>query len=451
MNILIVGGGMVGTAICAQLAKEGHDITLVDTDVNTLTELSNRYDVFGVVGNGASVSVLKKANADKADLTVAVTSQDEVNILCCAAAKKLGTRNTIARVRNPEYFELMSLMKSEMNLSLTINPELSVAKEIYRILRFPSATKIDSVCRGRVELAEFSVDGDSPLCGVTLNDLRNKLQIRFLVCAVLRKGEAYIPSGFFKIEAGDTICFTAPDEEITHFFKAVGAYKRPVKDVLIVGAGRTTYYLEALLKHAKIHSTVIDPDKEKCRALAEEYSCSVVCDDGTKQDVLLEEGIEKTDAFLALSSGDEENAIISMYAKTQKTHKVITMISTISYIELFKGVGLDSIVSPKSSTASSILHYVRSMADAQGAEMESLHKLMDDKVEALEFIIKRDMEDFTGIPLKELKLRQGVLIACIVRDGRIIIPSGNDAIMCGDTVIIITTEGQIKGIKEILK
>ncbi len=451
MNIVIVGGGTVGAAICAQLASEGHNITLVDTDISALTELSNRCDVFGVVGNGAELSSLRKAGVDKADLVIAVTSGDEINILCCAAAKKLGVGNTIARVRNPEYSELMQFMKNELNLSLTINPELAAAKEIYRTLRFPSAAKIDTFCRGRVEMAEFVVGEGSPICGITLNDLRSKLNIRFLVCAVLRDGEAHIPTGFFSIQAGDTICVTAPDDELTRFFKAIGAYKNPVKDVLIVGGGRTTYYLEALLKRGKIDSTVIEKDKELCRELAEQYSCTVICNDGTNQDVLLEEGLAKTDAFLALSDVDEENAIISMYAKSQNTNKVITMIRAISYVELFKDVGLDSIVSPKSSTASSILRYVRSMANARDAEIESLHKLMDERVEALEFIIKEDIDGLTGLPLKDIKLRQGVLIACIVHRDKVIIPTGNDVISNGDTVVVITTAAQIKGIGEILR
>lgn len=451
MNIVIVGGGTVGAAICSQLASEGHNITLIDTKISALTEISNRCDVFGVAGNGAELSSLRKAGVDKADLLVAVTSSDEINILCCAAAKKLGVRNTIARVRNPEYSELMQFMKNDLNLSLTINPELTAAKEIYRMLRFPSATKIDTFCRGRVEVAQFVVKEGSPICGITLNDLRSKLNIRFLVCAVLRDGEAHIPTGFFSIRAGDTVCITAPDDEVTKFFKAIGAYKNPVKDVLIVGGGRTTYYLEALLKKGKINSTVIEKNKELCRELAEDYSCTVICNDGTNQEVLREEGLAKADAFLALSDIDEENAIVSMYAKTQGADKIITMIRAMSFIDLFKGVGLDSIVSPKSSTASYILRYVRSMANARGAEIESLHRLMDDRVEALEFIIKENIDGLTDIPLKELKLRGGVLIACIVHGDNVVIPSGNDAIHRGDTVIVVTTAAQIKGIGEILK
>ena len=451
MKIVIVGAGSVGSAVCLQLASEGHDITLIDSSSEAVADISNRCDVFGVEGNGANIGTLIKAGAEKADLLIAITSEDEINILCCAAAKKLGTKNTVARVRNPEYSELMSLMQGDMNLSLTINPELAVAKEIYKMLRFPSARKIDSFCRGRVEMAEFVVSPDSPICGISLNDLRAKLNMRFLICAVLRDGEAHIPSGYFSIQAGDVICFTVPDDQLTGFFKAIGAYKHPVRDVLVVGGGRTTYYLEELLRKGKINSTVIEKNKELCRELAEEFDCTVVCNDGTKQEVLLEEGLEKTDAFLALSAEDEENAIVSMYAKSCNADKVITMIKELSYIEFFKGVGLDSIVSPKFSTVAQIVRFVRSMAQTGDSEIESLYKLMDDHVEALEFLIKDDIDGITNVKLKELKLEKGILIACIVQKDKVIIPSGDDVIRRGDTVIIVTTTGQIKGIKEILR
>lgn len=450
MNIIVMGSGTVGSAICAQLAPEGHNITVIDRDEAALTELSNTCDVAGVVGNGADVSVLRKAGADKADLLIAVASEDEINILCCAAAKKLGTAHTVARVRNPEYSGLMQLMQSDMNLTLTINPELAAAKEIYRMLRFPSAAKIETFCRGRAELAEFAVTGDSPLCGVSLYDLRGKLNVRFLVCAVLRGGDAIIPSGDFQIEEGDIICVTAPEDQITPFFKATGMYRQPVHDVLIVGGGRTTYYLEDLLRRGKIRSTVIEKDRELCRGLAEQYGCTVICDNGTKQDLLLEEGLERTDAFLALSDVDEENAIISMYAKTRSVKKTVTMISTMSYVDFFKGVGLESIVSPKSSTATYILRYVRSMVNTDDSEIEALHRLMNGRVEALEFSVNEEIKGVTGIPLKDLHPRAGILIACIEHDGEIVIPSGADKIEPGDHVILITTGGKLNNVKDII-
>ena len=451
MNIVIVGGGTVGSAICTQLARENHSITVVDENAAALSEIANSCDVFGVVGNGADISVLKKANADKADLLIAVSAMDEINILCCAAARKLGTKHTVARVRNPEYSELMQFLQSEMNLSFTINPELAAANEIYRLLRFPSATKINTFCQGKVELAEFVIKAESPFCGITLNELRRKLNIKFLVCGVLRDGAAHIPSGDVSIRAGDIVCVTAGDKEITKLFKAMGIYKNPIKNVLIVGGGRTTYYLQALLQKAKIDSTIIEKNAEICQELATDYSCTVICDNGTHQDALLEAGIKNADAFLALSDIDEENAIISMYAQTLDLDKVITMISRMSYIDFFKNAGLDSIVSPKSSTAADIVRYVRSMANTNdSSDIEALHKILDDRVEALELSVNNTIEGLTDIPLKKLRPRAGVLIACITRGEELIIPSGDDVIAKGDTVIVVTMGDNTKSIKDII-
>ena len=451
MRIIIVGAGTVGTVICTRLAQEDHNITLIDHDLAVVTEMSNKFDVIGVQGNGASVSTLRKAGADKADLLIAVTNQDELNILCCASAKKLGTKHTIARVRNPEYGELMQMIKQDLNLSLTINPELAVAKEISRMLRFPFATKVDTCYHGRVEMAEFVVGKDSELCGATLAQLHTKLQLRYLICGVVRNGQAYIPRGDFILAEGDNVCLTAHDAEMTQFFKANDAYKHPVRDVLIVGGGRMTYYLLGLLQKTKIRATVIEPDKQRCRDLAEHFDCTVIRDDGTNQSVLKEEGIANTDAFIALSSQDEENAIVSLYAKTQNTKKIITLISAMQYVDLFKGMGLDCIVSPKYSTSNEILRYVRSLEVTKDIEIESLHHLMEDKFEVLEFVIKEPVEGITGIPLKQLKLKRDVLIATIVHKDKIVIPSGNDTMESGDTIILFTAGVEINEIKDILR
>lgn len=451
MNIVIVGAGAVGSAICMQLAHEDHNVTIIDENTESLREITDNYDVFGVVGNGAELDVLRKAQAHRADLLIAVSAKDEINILCCAAARKLGTRHTVARVRNPEYSELMDLLKHEMNLSFTINPELAAAEEIARLLRFPSATKINTFCHNKVEMAEFIIPADSPFCGATLNDLRKRLNIKFLVCGVLRNGEAHIPSGHFCIEAGDTVCVTTPDAEITKFFKAMGIYKTPIKNVLIAGGGRTSYYLQRLLKNAKIRATVIEKNKALCEELAAEYDeCTVICDNPSRQDTLLEAGIEHTDAFLALSGKDEENAIISMYAKTQDIRKVITMITAIPYVDFFKSVGLESIVSPKSSTTSIILRYVRSLANTADSDIESLHKILDDRVEAVELSVKESIQGITDLPLRQLRRKPSVLIACIVRGNEVIIPSGDDAITKGDTVIAVTTDERTRSIKDII-
>ena len=454
MQIIIIGGGTVGAAICKQLSSEGHDLTVIDTDQNTLNELSNVCDVFGLSGNGADISILREAGAEKAELLIALTVSDEINILACAAAKKLGTNHTIARVRTPEYAELMHFMKEEMNLSFTVNPDLAVAKSIHRMLRFPSLVKIDTFCHGRVELAEVLITKDSFLCSMKLADLRSKVHYSFLVCSVLRNEIGYIPSGDFSLEPGDLICITASEEDLPHLLKEFGLYTDPVKNVLIVGGGRTTHYLQKMLHQSKIRMSIIEKDKTRCRELAELCPCTVICDSGTKQELLLDEGLEQIDAFLAISDSDEENAIISMYAKTVSRGKIITRINSMSYAELFKDIGLDGIISPQTSTVNNIVRYVRSVANAhrdETSEIESLHRFMEDHVEALEFRIKKEIEGVTGTPLKLLRKRPGILIACIVRNNRVIIPNGNDEIHSGDTVIIVTAQGQMKSMKDILR
>ncbi len=451
MKILIVGGGTVGAAICHELSEEGHDITIIDKELTYITELSNVCDVFGVVGSGADVAVLRKADAGKCDLVIAVTSSDEINLLCCSAARKLGAKHTIARVRNPEYSELMVLMKNDMNLSMTINPELAAAEAIYRMLRYPSAAKVETFYRGKVEIVEFALPSDSPICNKTLFEIRSALKCKFLVCGVLRDDVMHVPAGDFVLKAGDVIGVTAPDGELTKFFKAVGIFKQPIRDLLVIGGGKVTYYLEQLLVRGKIASTVIESNKALCYDLSEKFNCTVVCEDGTKQEVLLEAGIEKADAFLALLDRDEQNAIMSLYAKTCKVPKIISLIKELSYVDFYKGMGLESIISPKSITASDILRYVRAMSQDATSEIESLHKIMGDKAEALEFTVKSEIEGVTDIPLKELRPKAGILIACIIHQNKIIIPSGDDSIKIGDTVLIVTTvDDAIDSMKDIL-
>ena len=451
MKIVIIGCGTVGAAICAELSEEGHDITIIDTELANITDLSNVCDVFGIVGSGADISVLRKADAGKSQLVIAVTSSDEVNLLSCAAARKLGAQHTIARVRNPEYSELMLLMKNDMNLSMVINPELAAAKTINRMLRYPSAAKVETFYRGKVDLVEFALPADSPACNKSLIDLRASLKCKFLVCGVLRGDEMFIPSGDFVLKAGDVIGITAPDDELTRLFKSIGVFKHPIHDLLIIGGGGVSYYLSQLLQHSKIDATVIEKDKSLCYNLIEAFDCTVVNDDGTKQEVLLEAGIEKADAFLALLDRDEQNAILSLYAKSCRVPKVISLIKELSYVDFYKDMGLESIISPKSITATDLLRYVRAMSQDSTSEIESLHKIMGDRAEALEFVVKGEIEGVTDLPLKKLRPKAGILIACIVHNNKIIIPTGDDCITTGDTVLVITAGNvTIDSIKDIL-
>ncbi len=452
MKIVIIGSGTVGAGICQQLAAENHDITVVDVRSDAVIELSNTYDVIGVVGNGAEVSVLRRAGVDKADLVIAVTPHDEVNIIICGTAKKLGARHTVARVVKAEYAETLLLLKNDLNLAMTVNPELSAAKSIYRMLCYPSAAKVETFYRGRVELVEFVLTSDSPFCNKSLIELRASLKLKFLVCGVLRDGKMYIPGGDFVLQVGDIVGVTASNEELKNLFKAAGTFKQPIRHLITVGGGRITYYLQGLMQKSRIQSTVIEKNKALCYELTEKYDCTVVCDDGTKQEVLLEEGIETADAFLALTEVDEKNAVLSMYARGQGVPKVITLINELSYVDFYKEMDLESTITPKSITSTEILLYLRALSDDADSEIESLHRVMGGNAEALEFIIKQVIDDLTGIPLKSLRLISGVLIACLIRNGKLIIPSGDDVIMKGDTVIVFTSsDNQLTNVKDILK
>jgi len=452
MKIIIIGCGTVGAGICTQIAKERHDITVIDDREQAVSDISNTCDVIGVVGSGMDLSVLRKAGVETADLVIAVTPNDEVNLLCCLSARKLGARNTIARVSNPDYAEMLQLVKQDMALAMTVNPELSAAKKIYRMLRYPSAAKVETFYRGKVELVEFAVTANSPFCNKSLFDLRSSLKVNFLVCGVLREGDMIIPSGPFVLKEGDIIGVTASDEELNRLFKAAKIFKQPAKNIIIVGGGAITYHLEGMLKKSKINSTIIESDKSRCYELTDTYGSTVVCDDGTKQEVLLSEGIERTDAFLALADRDEQNVIMSMYAQSKKVPKIITLIHKLSYVDFLTASDLQSIVTPKSITATDILQYVRALSDDADSEIETLHKIMDGNAEAIEFAIKQDIEGVTDIPLKDLRPRSGILIACLIRGRKVVIPSGLDAIRKGDTVLIVTTsDKQLTNIKDIIK
>ncbi len=451
MKIIIAGVGSVGSAVCGELVGEGHAVTVLDCSEDAVNELVNTYDVSGFIGNCASASSLKETGAGRADLLLALTDSDEVNLLCCFLAKKLGVKNTAARVRNPEYTELCELTSQDLGLGLIVNPELSAAKTISRVLRLPSASRVDTFCDGRVETIEYTLAEDSPLAEKTLYELREELGIGFLVCGVRRGDEVFIPNGSTVLCAKDSICVTTAVEDTVKFLKATKSYKRPVRNLLIVGGGRTTYYLCDLLRRTKTDITVIEKDPELCRELSMINTVNVICANPSRQEVLLEEGIERADAFLSLSRIDEENAICSMFARTKGVPVVITMISNLTYVDFFKAAGLDNVVSPKHSTVGQVVRFIRGMADSRGSEIRALHHMMSGALESLEFNIKDDIAEITNIAIKDIKRKDGVLIACIARGKEIIIPTGNDEIRKGDSVIVVAKDTMLNSIRDILK
>ncbi|MGN0133198.1 MAG: Trk system potassium transporter TrkA [Anaerotignum sp.] len=452
MNVVIVGDGKVGGTIASQLSGEGHDIIVIDNNTRVLTNANNTMDIISVEGNGASMEVQERAGVPHSDLLIAATSADEVNMLACLVGKKLGAKHTIARVRNPEYFQQINKLKDDLGLSMAVNPELAAAEEISRLLRFPSALKIDTFARGRVELVEIKIPPHSVLDGMPLWAIYKEFQVKILICAVQREGEVYIPSGDFVLQAGDKINLTASHLEIAKFFRTIGIFRTGVKSVMIIGGGRVAYYLAKELLALHVRVKIIEMDYRRCEDLCEVLPEAVIIHgDGTDKELLQEEGLEKTDALVCLTGMDEENIVVSLYAKAKKVSKVIAKINRINFDEILDALDIDGFISPKTIAASNIVRYVRAMQNSVGSSnVETLHKLINDRIEALEFKV-REKSSVVGVPLKNLKTKDELLVATIIRGGRVIIPGGNDSIEVGDSVIIVTRNKHLMDLKDILK
>ena len=442
MKIVIVGDGKVGFALTAQLAQEGHDIVVIDNNKKVLQESAEQLDVMVVHGNGAGVKAQKQAGVEDADLLIAATSADEINLLCCIVARKLGSAHTIARVRNPEYVEQIYFLKDELGLSMTINPERAAAREISRLLQFPSFLKRDSFAKGRAEIVEMVIKEGSVLEDKLLSELYQIAKVQVLVCAVKRGGRAYIPDGSFRLMRGDRIFVTAPTHNLARLIKHLGLQTQKIREVILVGGSSIAYYLAMDLFLNGIRVKIIESQAERCLELAELLpKAMIIHGDGANQSVLLAEGIEKTDAVVTLTNLDEENFLVSMYANYLKVPKVITKINRTEFNDIFQDKGIDCVVSPKLLTANDIVRYVRAMQNKTGDSMITLHRIADDMAEAMEFPVTEETRHL-GETLIKIRLRPNILIACINRRGEIIIPKGDDTIELNDTVIVVTTAEQ---------
>ncbi len=442
MKIVIVGDGKVGFALTAQLAQEGHDIIVIDNNKKVLQESAEQLDVMVVHGNGAGVKAQKQAGVEDADLLIAATSADEINLLCCIVARKLGSAHTIARVRNPEYVEQIYFLKDELGLSMTINPERAAAREISRLLQFPSFLKRDSFAKGRAEIVEMVIKEGSVLEDKLLSELYQIAKVQVLVCAVKRGGRAYIPDGSFRLMRGDRIFVTAPTHNLARLIKHLGLQTQKIREVILVGGSSIAYYLAMDLFLNGIRVKIIESQADRCLELAELLpKAMIIHGDGANQSVLLAEGIEKTDAVVTLTNLDEENFLVSMYANYLKVPKVITKINRTEFNDIFQDKGIDCVVSPKLLTANDIVRYVRAMQNKTGDSMITLHRIADDMAEAMEFPVTEETRHL-GETLIKIRLRPNILIACINRRGKIIIPKGDDTIELNDTVIVVTTAEQ---------
>ena len=451
MQIIIVGCGKVGRTLAEQLQEEDTDITLIDINPDRINEITDEVDAMGVVGNGASINTLMEAGIENADILIAVTVSDEMNLLCCLIAQKTGHCHTIARVRNPIYSKEIGFIKERLGVTMIINPELAAAQEISKLLRFPSAIKIDTFARGKVELLKFKVMPEFELDGKSIQQITEHFRCDILFCAIEGKDYTTIPGGTNVIRNGDVISILATPQNAAAFFKKIGLKTHQVKNTVIVGGGTISYYLAQALLAMKIKVKVIEKDKNRCEFLSEELTnATIINGDGTDPDILKEEGIETVQSFIPLTGIDEENIMLTLYAKQVSKAKVVTKINRVNYKQVINNLDLGSLVYPKYITSEAIIAYVRAKKNSMGSNIETLYHMFDSRVEAIEFIVEENSK-VSGVPIKDLKLKKDVLISFINHNGHIIIPTGNDEIEDGDTVMIVTKNTGFTGIDDIVR
>lgn len=451
MKIVVIGDGKIGRTIIEHAVQEGHTVVVIDSKFELIEQVINQYDVMGIVGNGASYDIQKSAGVDKNSIVIAATSSDETNILSCLVAKKLGSKNTIARVRSYEYMNQLKLLQNDLGITMTFNPEFEASKEIMKIIDFPEAIRVDSFAKGHVDLVELYINEKSPLIDQSLISIYRKYQVKILVCAVQRDEEVIIPTGSFVFQPKDKIYITATRSNLRKFISKIGSVEEKIKDVMIIGGGKMSLYLGNELIKNKYNVKIIEKDYSRCEELSQLLpKASIICGDGSDQNVLDEEGITSQDAVVCLTGKDEENIIVSMYAYKKNVHKIVTKINRTSLVGIMESISMTSIVSPKDIVASKLVSYIRAKNNSRGSNVLTLYKLVNNKVEALEFQAKENKK-LLNICLKDLKLKSNILIAGIIRDGKVIIPSGDDVILLNDHVIIVTTNQLFDDLNEILE
>lgn len=449
MRIVIIGLGTIGKTILKNLAYEGHNVTIIDEDKEKVESLIEKYDVTGVVGNGACMGIQKEAGVKGADLAIVLTESDELNIFTCLVSKKLGVKNTITRVRNPDYSEQIMSMQDELGISMIVNPEKDTAYEIFNLINLPSIGQVEHFGDGRALLVEIVAEKGCSLVGQTLISIGRSLSTRVLICAVQRNHEVIIPTGNFLIREGDRIHLTADAKSLRDFIAEINLVDTPLKRIMIAGGSKIGYYLADELSRKKYKVKLIEANRDNAEELAESLpKVTVIHGNGTHRDLLLEEGIEAMDAFVALTNTDEENMVISMFANKMKVRKTITQIKGDDLFGMLDELGINNIVSPKNIVADRIISYIRAMANKRGSNVLTLYRLVNNQVEALEFHAKKKDKVY-GKPLRDLKIKRDCLVACIIRNNEVIIPGGNDHIEMGDNVIVVTTHKNFDDLTDI--
>lgn len=452
MKIVIIGLGTIGKTILKNLSAEDHTVTIIDEDKEKVESLIERYDVTGVVGNGACMDIQREAGVRNADLAIVLTDSDELNIFTCLVAKKLGVKNTITRVRNPDYSKQIMEMKDELGISMIVNPEKDTATEIFNLINLPSIGQVDHFGNGRALLVEIVAEEGCSLIGQTLISIGKSLSTRVLICAVQRGQEVIIPTGNFLIREGDRIHLTSDAKSLRDFLAEINLVSSPLKRIMIVGGNKIGYYLSDELSRKKYKIKLIEGDRETAEALAESLpKVTVIQGNGTQHDLLIEEGIEAMDAFVALTNTDEENMVVSMFANKMNVRKTITQIKSDDLFGMLDELGINNIVSPKNIVADRIVSYIRAIANKRGSNVLTLYRLVNDQVEALEFHAKRKQDKFYDKPLREMRVKKDCLVACIIRENEVVIPDGNSCIKQGDNVIVVTTHKNFDDLTDIFE
>ena len=451
MKIIIIGNGKVGFTLARQLSGEEHDLILIDKDADALHSADTALDVLCIEGSGASIQILHEAGVQDADLAIAVTGSDELNIVCCLIAKKLGAKHTVARVRNPEYFREASLLKREIGVDMIINPEHAAAQEISRVLRVPAAFSVETFARGLVEMIGFPIQESDGIAGVSLFDYNKRHPNGVLMCAVIRGDEVFVPNGRFIPEVGDRAYVIGSQPEMNKFFRLLGRDSGRIRNISVLGGSKIATYLTWAVEKAGIKVRIAELDEERCLSLAEKLpGATIIHGDGTDSSIIEAENLLDTDGFIALTNRDEENLLMAMTAQQSGVKKVIAKMNRPNYIDMTRRFGLDSIISPKEITANQISAYVRSLARSQGSAVENLYKVLGGKLEAVEFTASTATH-FLDTPLRDLKLKDGLLVAAIVHENKTIIPDGNASIHAGDRVVVMAKSLFLQDLNDILK
>lgn len=450
LRIIIVGCGKVGRTLVEQLSQEGHDITIVDRDGQKAQALANLYDIMGVQGNGASYGVLKEAGIETADLLIAVTQSDELNLLCCTVGKQVANCAAIARVRTPDYSREVGYLREKLGLAMIINPEMEAAAEAARILYLPTALEIDSFAHGQADLIKFKVPEGNVLDGMNLITLGQRIAPDILICAAERDGKVIIPRGQYIIRAGDILSFAASRAVGKKFLEDIGFKTNRVRNAMLIGGGRAAYYLARQLLSMGIQVKIIEISRERCEELSILLPKAVIINgDGTSEELLREEGIERAEAVVALTGIDEENILLTLFARRVSDAKTITKINRITFQDVINNLDLGSVIYPKYITAEAIIRYVRAMRESMDSNIETLYHMFDHRAEAVEFRVDAP-SGVTDIPLKDLRLKDSLLVCAIYREGRVRIPNGQDSIQVGDTIMVVTTHTGFSDIRDIL-